>query len=277
MKDIKLYEKVPLLENNFPVKFMEFTNTEYLPPHWHEHIELLYFLSGKCRFTCNGKAFSVRANDFVIANNSEIHSFIASENVSYYCMLIYPDFFNDVSFSSRTMLENIIHDDSKIREIIFRMYTEYTSGKQGSDMALKGCAYQLMTYLMRNYTSAQLSDRESYLNASILKRTNTILDYISNHYQEKITTSELAKLCFISEGHLCRFLKNTLGKSATEYINEFRIEKAAIMLINTDESITNIAAEVGFEDMNYFSRTFKKIKKESPMDYRKNHRGAFTQ
>ncbi len=274
MKDIKLYEKVPLLENNFPIRFMEFTNTAYLPPHWHEHIELLYFLSGKCRFTCNGKGFSVGANDFIIANNSEIHSFTASENVSYYCMLIYPDFFSDVSFNSRTMLENIIHDDKYIREIIFKMYTEYASGEQGSDMALKGCAYQLMTYLMRNYTTTQLSDRESYLNASMLKRTNTILDYISNHYQEKITTSELAKLCFISEGHLCRFLKNNLGKSATEYINEFRIEKAAVMLINTDESITNIAAEVGFEDMNYFSRTFKKIKKESPMDYRKNHRDS---
>lgn len=271
MKDIQLYEKVPLLENNFTVKFMEFSNSTYLSPHWHEHIELLYFLSGKCSFTCNGKVFPVRANDFVVVNNSEIHSYIASENVSYFCILIYPEFFHDVNFNTKTLIDNIIHNDKFIREIIIKMYSEYASAEKGSDMVLKGMAYQLMAYLFRNFVSTHLSDKETYLNASKLERINTILDYISKHYQEKISTLELAKLCYISEGHLCRFFKNNIGKSATEYINEFRIEKAAVMLINTDESITNIATEVGFEDMNYFSRTFKKIRKESPMEYRKNH------
>lgn len=276
MKDIQLFEKIPLLENNFTVKFMEFSNSTYLPPHWHEHIELLYFLSGKCLFTCNENVLPVKANDFVVVNSSEIHSFVASENVSYFCILIYPEFFSDVNFNTKTLLDNLIHNDKYIREIIIKMYTEYASNAKGSDMVLKGTAYQLMAYLMRNFIRTQLSDKESYLNALKLERINTILDYISKHYQDRITTSELAKLCFISEGHLCRLFKNNIGKSVTQYINEFRIEKATIMLINTHESITNIAAEVGFEDMNYFSRTFKRIKKESPTDFRKNHRDSIS-
>ena len=64
--NIELYEKSPFLENNFTVNFMEFSFAAYFPPHCHEHIELLFFLSGKCRFTCHGKGFSIQANEFVI-------------------------------------------------------------------------------------------------------------------------------------------------------------------------------------------------------------------
>ncbi len=276
MKDILLYEKVPLLENNFTVKFMKFSDSFYLAPHWHEHMELLYFLSGECMFTCNGKNFSVSANDFVVVNSTEIHSFIASENVSYFAILIYPPFFQDVIFNDKIVLENLIHNDKYIEETIIGMYKEYTTNTECSDMILKGNAYQLIAYLIRNFTESHLSAKDSTSHSSKLNRINILLEYISNHYHEKITVSQLAKLCFISEEHLCRFFKNNIGKSITEYINEFRIEKAAVMLSNTDENITNIAFEVGFDDLNYFSRIFKKIKSKSPSEYRKNCHNTIT-
>jgi len=269
MKDILLYENVPLLENNFTVKFMEFSDSHYLNPHWHEHIELTYFLSGECDFTCNGQTFVTKANDFVIANSTEIHSFTSRDGVSYFSILLYPEFFRDVNFSEKNMLKNLIHNDTFIRDTIRNMYLEHSKSEKWSDMILKGTAYHLMAYLMQNYTSTFVSDKELSFNAVRLSRINTILDYISCHYQKKITTSDLAELCFISEGHLCRFFRTNIGKSATEYINEFRIEKAAIMLTNTNDSVTDIAWKVGFEDINYFSRVFRKIKHESPIEYRK--------
>lgn len=271
MKDIQLYEKVPLLENNFTVKFMEFYNSSYLTPHWHEHIELIYILSGSCNFTCNGKTFAAFENDFVVVNSTEIHSHIAQTGVSYFCVLIYPEFFRDVDFDSRTVFHNVIHGDEFIRQSIRKMYTEYAGSMPGSDMVLKGTAYQLMAYLMRNFTGRQLSDKDKGLRVAKLERINMILDYIQSHYQEKITTRDLAKLCYISEVHLCRFFRDNIGKSATDYINELRTEKAAVMLSNTSESVSAIAANTGFEDVNYFSRAFKKYKKESPSEYRKNH------
>ena len=52
------------------------------------------------------------------------------------------------------------------------------------------------------------------------------------------------------------------------YINRTRIEKSATLLKNTNESITNIAIKVGFNDVNYYSRTFKKFMNMSPTQYR---------
>lgn len=272
MKDIHLYEKVPPTKNNFSVKFMEFYNSRYLAPHWHEHLEIAYFLSGSCNYTCNGKTFAVGADDFVVVNSTEIHSLVSDGTVSYFCMLIYPEFFTDVDYSPKTKLENLIHKDEFIRDTIKKMYEEYAGGEVGSDMILKGNAYQLMAYLMRNYTATQLSKKDSLMQESRLDRLNKILDYISCHYQEKITNSQLARLCYISQVHLCRFFKSNIGKSTTEYINEYRIEKAVVMLTNTDENISDIALSVGFEDVNYFSRTFKKIKKVTPTAFRETVR-----
>ena len=76
-------------------------------------------------------------------------------------------------------------------------------------------------------------------------------------------------MCFLSESYLCRFFKNAMGVSITSYINKIRVEKAAILLKNTDESVTDIAFNVGFSDLNYFSRTFKKIMNCTPKEYKK--------
>ena len=58
MNKISLYEKVPPLENNFTVKFMEFEREDDLLPHWHEHLELLYFTEGRCDLIIGGNRLS---------------------------------------------------------------------------------------------------------------------------------------------------------------------------------------------------------------------------
>ncbi len=267
MDIISLYEKVPSLENNFTVKFMQTKGERMLTSHWHEHIELLYFYSGECNFTCNGKTFNVKKDDFVIVNGSEIHSFITNGYVDYFCILIYPNFFSDIKFSN-VLIENLIHQDSYIKDCINEIYKEYTKNSNCMDMMLKSHAYRLMAYLVRNYTASVVSPQNSHLHAKTLKRMDLLLKYISKNYAEKITTSDLAKICHLCESHFCRFFKDAVGKSPLEYINEYRIEKSIVMLLNTDEDITAIASAVGFDDPSYFSRVFKKIKNITPAKYR---------
>lgn len=274
MNDILYYENVPSLENNFTIKFRQYNGKTPLIPHWHEHIELLYFLSGRCDFTCNGKTFSVTADDFVVINSTEIHSFVVTEYVDYFCILLYPGFFSDIKYPN-VLLKNLIPQDDYIKNCLNDICNEYTRNAEDSSMMLKSHAYRLMAYLLRNYTAARPSSKDFIAHAAKLRRMNTVLEYISENYHDKITTAQLAKLCYLSESHFCRFFKNAIGKTAIAYINEYRIEKAAVMLCNTDESITAIALAVGFDDVNYFSRTFKKIKKVTPGEYKQNNYSSY--
>lgn len=272
MDKIKLYEKIPLLENRFTVSCVEYKGKNRFQPHWHEHIELLYFFSGSGQLTCDGNIYPVNSGDLAVVNSTEIHSFISSHSNRYICILVYPDFFSDVDFDKKAIIENVIRNDQYIKEIFEKIVGYIKQKKTSGDMLLKGSVYYLMAYLVDNYVATNLTQEDAILKAKRLKRINTVLEYISENYQKKITTQDLAKLCFVTEAHFCRFFKESIGKSAVEYVNEFRIEKALVLLKETEESITDIAFEVGFSDSNYFSRTFKKIKNKTPLEYRKGQR-----
>ena len=78
----------------------------------------------------------------------------------------------------------------------------------------------------------------------------------------------LADMLYLNEPYFCRLFKNATGQSVMTYINSLRIEKASVLLENSAASITDVALQVGFDDLNYFSRTFKRFMKVTPMQYR---------
>ena len=96
-----------------------------------------------------------------------------------------------------------------------------------------------------------------------------IFSYIGKHFNEKLTTSQLASMCYLSEGYFCRFFKKATGRTVAEYITEVRVEKASVMLRSTDSTIADIAFNTGFDDANYFARVFRKTTGFSPSCYRK--------
>ncbi len=270
MKDISLYEKVPPLKNNFQVKFFSQISPFGLLPHWHEHIELLYFVKGSCEFFCDGKSSIVKEGDLVVVNSTEIHTFTSLKTTEYCCILIYPAFFKDINFSG-IVLKNHIPDDPFVKECVYAIENEKENESIGSDMMIKSHAYRLFCHLIRNYTETTIDEESIRLQNEKLKRLDTVFDYISRNYNDKITTSKLAGLCYLSEGYFCRFFKNTTGRTVADYITEYRIDKASVMLKSTDCSISEIASNTGFDDANYFARVFKKTTGMSPTDYKKKY------
>ena len=268
MARLPIYENIAPIENNFTVKFRTYLGRTSLFSHWHEHIELLLFLDGSCDFITGGKTFSVEKNDFIIVNSTEVHSFTATPLVDHICILIYPEFFSDIKFPS-IQFRNLIRNDEFIVSLITEMYDEYSRNDIGSDMLLKSHAYKLMAYLLRNYAVSHMSQRDIATQNAKLARLGLIVEYISNNYQKKITTSQLAEMTYLNENHFCRFFKKAVGKTVSEYINEYRVERAAVLLSATDASVTDVANAVGFDDINYFSRIFKRTKGISPTEYRK--------
>lgn len=270
MNDISLYEKIPDLENSFPVKIETNSIDKNTPlrPHWHEHTELLFFTRGMCKVGCNENTFVAHAGDLVVVNRNHLHYFTALTDTEYYYVIIYPPFFEDVDFKN-IFLQEFVKSDPLVKECIEGMYFAHINPQLGSDIHLKGLAYQLISHLMRNYNTTRISDKEYNSHLQKLERLNTVLTYISAHYQEKISVEHLAKMCYLTESHFCRLFKNAVGQSAVSYINELRIEKASILLRNTDESISEISEHAGFEDANYFARVFKKIKGKSPAAFRR--------
>ena len=108
---------------------------------------------------------------------------------------------------------------------------------------------------------------------------NTIFDnqaillkrHINEHYNEKITKEDLANIAFCSVPNLYRIFQRDFHLSPHNYINKIRLEKASLLLENSNHSIIEISEMVGFDDPVYFSKLFKESYQLSPKKYRKIH------
>lgn len=266
MNDIEKYENIPEIKKNNSVKVRRYHNLS-LEEHWHEHIEILYILSGCARMKIASGTFNVSEGNTVIINSNELHSFIAEDIMDYICIIVNPKIFDEVNYPN-IILKSKVEDDTNIYEYAKRIYDEMQNNDKCSDMIIKGETFLLMAYLIKNYTIQTLSRYEYDIRIDRMRKVNMFLDYIHSNYNKPLSTADLAKEYYLSESHLCRIFKRAVGMSVVEYINRFRVDRAEMLLKNTDENVCDIAQKVGFDNLNYFDRVFKKYKNVSPKESR---------
>ncbi|KAB7672656.1 response regulator [Bacillus sp. B1-b2] len=138
----------------------------------------------------------------------------------------------------------------------------------------------LFTYKPTNYRQLELESTR-LLNEMILTfkeksekievdAIHQLKQYILTHSKEDISLESLARKVGLSPIYISKIFKEKQGINYIDYLTECRIEKARILIRDTDKSIKEITFEVGYHDPNYFSKVFKKLCHMSPKEYRKS-------
>lgn len=94
---------------------------------------------------------------------------------------------------------------------------------------------------------------------------------MEEHYYENLMLADVAQKVGISAGYLSTLFQRQMAKGFVDYLNEIRVEHACAYLRQNYLKTYEIAYKVGYRDEKYFSRVFKKIKGQSPSEYRKQH------
>ncbi|HCA30957.1 MAG TPA: hypothetical protein DEP23_16075 [Ruminococcaceae bacterium] len=95
-----------------------------------------------------------------------------------------------------------------------------------------------------------------------------VMQYVKANYNQKISLDDIARHVYLSRSYLSSIFKEETGKSLFSYINEVRIEKSKIFLLDDSVSLVDISSMCGFEDQSYFTKVFKKATGLSPKKYR---------
>ena len=103
------------------------------------------------------------------------------------------------------------------------------------------------------------------------ERIKTMLQYIMDNYGKAIDTTAIARSASVSESECLRCFRAAIGTTPIRYLREYRIEQAANRLANSQASIADIAAGCGFQDISYFTKTFREMKGVTPKVYQKEH------
>lgn len=131
----------------------------------------------------------------------------------------------------------------------------------------------VLEYLIKTSLSRPSDHKQTAKPYPIYCSTNhwaieSVENYVSEFYNKNLNLTQLAKLYFLNPDYLCRLFRKETGLGFSEYVNKTRIARAKELLELTHMEIMAISTEVGFANVTYFNRIFKKITGVSPKEYR---------
>ena len=181
---------------------------------------------------------------------------------------------SQLSFKKIFYSEPVIHIASSHRDyiegLLNRMLSEYEQSDEYSDINIKNCLQELIIFLIR-YKHHKSSE---YIQN--MGMTDTLMQeaarFIRNNYMEDLSLEAVADHVSISPTYFSKKFKSSTGFGYKEYLINVRIQEASDMLLETNESINEIALKCGFNDSDYFGNAFKRAKGISPLKYRKNNK-----
>ena len=155
-------------------------------------------------------------------------------------------------------------DVNFVEDMLARINVEYRSGSEWQQRMLTAYLTVLLTYLSRLYTQ-QFKDNNTSVDKLLLKNFQA---KINDHFRELREVGDYASLLHISPGHLSEVVKIQSGKPAIKHIHERMVLEARLLLFHTNNSLKEIAFDLGFADASYFNRFFKRETGVTPAEYR---------
>ena len=261
----------------------------YVPMHWHDEMEIIYIKKGNGTITVDFTQHTVSAGDIALILPGQLHSIgqFESESMEYENIIFHPNMLISKKtdtcntdylvplLSGNVSLPLLYTPDSphyaEISACIDandEICKTYPSGYQ---LFIKGQLFLLFYILLHKCSTKEPSGKDR---SKSLEKMKLILKYVENNYMEKITIEDIANEVGLSQSHFMKYFKTYTGKGFTEYLNDYRLARAAEMLRATDLSLLEIAARSGFENLSYFNRIFKKRFGQTPREYRRRQSPA---
>jgi len=108
----------------------------------------------------------------------------------------------------------------------------------------------------------------THTTSNVDQRMVKVLEYIHTNIHTPISIDHLADICFLTKDHFIRLFKKQMNNTPGKYINQKKIEKAQLFMLLHNYSIQELAYKLGFENVSYFNRLFKKLTGENPTKYK---------
>ncbi len=249
-------------------------NTWLLGEHFHNEIEMVFVEKGQLMCNLRDKKIIVKENEILFINKHVIHSLSYLNTVSKFTYLqIDIDPYADACFKKEylyfcphTKEAGVEGKNSSVFHVFSEIENEIKNTACGNEIYIRGSIYQLVAIMLREGFLAM--PNEPRLEAA-LEKIMPALEFTEKNFQTKIELDTVSEFCKMDRFNFCKSFKKATGTTFVSYLNDRRIKYAEVLLMNTADTITEIAFACGFASLQYFNRIFYKYRGLSPSSYRK--------
>lgn len=247
--------------------------------HWHTEFEFVYIESGDVEFDIGGTHFELATGQGIMINSRILHrlqsqkdavipnflfnpSFIAPKD-----SLIYEKYVSPVLLSSMEyfIFKPDIAWQARVLDIMREIIALHNSNCK-KEMFVSMYIQQLWCLFHENITFDSAEDKIATVSRT---RLQLMMQFIHEHYHENITLEDISGYANISKSTALNLFQNNLKQTPVNYLISYRLKQAALLLSNTEKKVTSISNETGFNNVDHFCRSFKKVYKLTPTEYRR--------
>lgn len=257
-----------------------------VPWHWHDELEAAVVTEGSAVIAVGSRRYLARAGDGFFINAGILHT-CWSEGPSpcrFHSMVFHPRLVGGSldSVYWQRYLQPLI-ENSSLESIILRReeadpwqeravsfieaaWRSCTGKKPGYEFAVRSALSDFIFELcVHTGTEPEQPSARPEREAERMKQ---MLELIHTHCAEELSLRQIAECASVSESECIRCFRNTIGKTPIQYLKMYRLQKAAGLLEKTGYKIIDIGVQCGFQDMSYFSRSFRAAYGCTPSEYR---------
>lgn len=242
----------------------------YSIPHAHSHTELFYIVGGDGQFRIDGRLFPVRAHQLVVVNPNILHTEVSYEaHPLEYIVLGIEGL--ELTTPGSDEARYCIYSFPENNEVLVCMQTilrEMQECRPEYQTVCLACMDIIMVQLMRG---TSVSVTQAPARSPVNQQCAAVRYYIEQHYKEPITLDTLAERVSINKFYIAHAFKREYGVSPINFLIACRIREGKRLLAETDLSLSQIAAVLGFSSPSYFSQRFRHAEGVSPTEYRKTN------
>ena len=235
-------------------------------PHFHLELEMIVCFSGKVNCFLSGQNFDLGAGDIVLVFPNQVHNYKMIESGEFLVVIFYPELIpNMTSYFKSCLPERLkinINESNELKNVLFSLKDNYIKEVDNSESMLIGylnLAMFLMKPLMGSKPIANISSGNF----------EKICNYCMSNYRSKISLQILSKELHLSAQRISHIFNENMNITMPQYVNFLRITEACRLLVETSDIVTKVSAEVGFDSIRNFNRTFYEIMKMTPREFRK--------
>ena len=249
--------------------------TQNLIAHHHKEIELIAMIDGEATFYIDYDRYVLRGGDVLVVPPYCIHRATVAPKTSYDCicfdlsLLWDEELRNALEESALTVssaLSSALPSASLVKKYIKDAITACEGNAPGWEMEVIGALSLLFATLKKTDFFVKASST-----APKCSFEKTVFQYVTEHFAEPITSDTVAKEMYLNNSYFCRAFKKSFGCCFGEYLTECRMEKAKFYLLNSKESVSEIALKTGYHSFSYFCKEFKRLVGTTPSSFRKTY------
>ncbi|MFC4809398.1 helix-turn-helix domain-containing protein [Paenibacillus sp. GCM10023250] len=277
-----LKENTFIPDRTFPINV--FAVTGEIRTHWHDHLEWIYVRKGQARIQVDGAFEQLGKGELAFVNAKQLHSAVKlAPDTELICIVFNealvrgsglditePHYFVPY-LNPRVKWPSWMRTDApyieEMNAAFSRLLVEFTGKQAGYELLVKA---ELLRIFGLYFRYAELHAAPAPARAQKPYDFTSLLLTLRERYQETISVGEAARLVNLSPNHFCKIFKSVTGKTLIEYMHVLRVQEAERLLLDTDYPVTEIAGLVGFSNMTYFGRVFKKVRSKAPSAIRKS-------